>query len=368
MAKTKIAWTDYTHNPWRGCVKVAPECANCYADDLSKRNPQILGRWGTEASGGFRTVAAESYWRQLSSWNEQAKANAGNGLGHWPRVFMASMADIFEEWNGPMLDVQGRPLIFAGPRRIECWKPLDPHDRGGGIDPVTMRDVRYRVFDAIVENEWLDFLVLTKRPENIHPMLTDWLINHARGGLSRLLPLRNLWLGTSAGCQATLDTAAPALLSHAQQWARIAFLSCEPQIERIDVGRYVPSPDGFVAPDLSNGAVHMSEGAVGGGGYLNWIIQGGESGPHARDFDVGWLYDMKDQLAETAAVANIAHFVKQMGDKPVIASGYSGNEERFKWPVGWSVEETKTVISLTARAGADPGEWPDELQIQEFPK
>lgn len=27
---TQISWCDHTYNPWRGCRKVAPECANCY--------------------------------------------------------------------------------------------------------------------------------------------------------------------------------------------------------------------------------------------------------------------------------------------------------------------------------------------------
>ncbi len=29
-SKTKIAWTNKTWNPWRGCVKVSPGCEHCY--------------------------------------------------------------------------------------------------------------------------------------------------------------------------------------------------------------------------------------------------------------------------------------------------------------------------------------------------
>ena len=29
--KTKIAWTNKTFNPWRGCVQVSEACKNCYA-------------------------------------------------------------------------------------------------------------------------------------------------------------------------------------------------------------------------------------------------------------------------------------------------------------------------------------------------
>ena len=27
---TGISWTDHTWNPWQGCTRVSPGCANCY--------------------------------------------------------------------------------------------------------------------------------------------------------------------------------------------------------------------------------------------------------------------------------------------------------------------------------------------------
>ena len=30
-AATNIQWTDRTFNPWIGCAKIDPACANCYA-------------------------------------------------------------------------------------------------------------------------------------------------------------------------------------------------------------------------------------------------------------------------------------------------------------------------------------------------
>lgn len=32
MKGTTIEWADHTFNPWWGCVKVSPECDNCYAE------------------------------------------------------------------------------------------------------------------------------------------------------------------------------------------------------------------------------------------------------------------------------------------------------------------------------------------------
>jgi protein gp37 len=34
MAKSKIAWTEYSWNPTTGCSKVSPGCDNCYAESV----------------------------------------------------------------------------------------------------------------------------------------------------------------------------------------------------------------------------------------------------------------------------------------------------------------------------------------------
>lgn len=46
--QSKIEWTDHTFNPWIGCTKVSPGCANCYAERRSRRFPE-QGRWGPGA-------------------------------------------------------------------------------------------------------------------------------------------------------------------------------------------------------------------------------------------------------------------------------------------------------------------------------
>lgn len=32
-----IEWCDHTFNPWEGCTKVSPGCANCYAENRNAR-------------------------------------------------------------------------------------------------------------------------------------------------------------------------------------------------------------------------------------------------------------------------------------------------------------------------------------------
>lgn len=36
---TKIAWTQHTWNPIRGCTKISAGCDNCYAERMAKRFP-----------------------------------------------------------------------------------------------------------------------------------------------------------------------------------------------------------------------------------------------------------------------------------------------------------------------------------------
>jgi protein gp37 len=104
---TKIQWATHTFNPWRGCAKIAPGCANCYADAQSKRNPGTLGVWGPN---GTRVVASEAMWREPLKWNKAAACletfdcNAGDHSDCCPqkvrdRVFCASLADVFEDWG-----------------------------------------------------------------------------------------------------------------------------------------------------------------------------------------------------------------------------------------------------------------------------
>src|SRR6185295_6639711 len=60
MSKTTIEWTDYTFNPWSGCSKVSPGCANCYAEvNYSVRVRGV--KWGPQ---GNRIVKAESGWKE----------------------------------------------------------------------------------------------------------------------------------------------------------------------------------------------------------------------------------------------------------------------------------------------------------------
>lgn len=221
---TLIAWTDHTFNPWMGCHKVSQGCTHCYAETLVKNRMGKPDMWG---ASGIRQ-RTKGPWKNVPKWNAAAQAE---GRPH--RVFCASLADVFEDYPGP-------------------------------------NDWRADVWQVIRENPWLDFQLLTKRPENIARMLPeDWGDNEWR-----CYP--NVWLGTSIEDNRVAHRAADLVANE----ALIHFVSYEPAIGPLD--------------ELN---LH----------HLEWMIVGGESGPGHRDMNLEWARDMQRRCSENP----IAFFFKQ---------------------------------------------------------
>ncbi len=148
MGKTKIEWCDFTMNPWIGCSKVSPGCANCYAEALNHRWGH--SNWGP---GVPRRVTSPSYWQQPLKWNRAAEK-----AGERHRVFCGSLCDVMDS-EAP---IGARSWLLA---LIEAT----PH---------------------------LDWLLLTKRPEL-------W-------AYSRLPP--NVWVGVTVENQEQADKRIPLLM------------------------------------------------------------------------------------------------------------------------------------------------------------
>lgn len=301
---TKIQWCDHTFNPWRGCSRVSPGCDHCYAEAMSKRNPRALGIWGDD---GTRVIASESYWREPLRWNREAEM-----AGVRARVFCASLADVFEN----------RPELL---------------------------DARARLARVIAETPWLDWLLLTKRPENVVAL---W--EHAWWhGVEKKLGVwpRNIWLGTTCEDQARADERIPHLL---RVPAAVRFLSVEPMIGAVEMGPYL-------VDDLYRlGRAPRME--------IDWIIVGGESGPRARPFDIAWARSIVAQCKE----AGVPVFVKQLGARPLARDVYDLGHEAFR---AWDAEHAGepfppegVAARLRDRKGGDPAEWPEDLRVREFPR
>ncbi len=260
---SKIEWTHHTFNPWRGCSRVSEGCRACYAEAMSRRNPAVLGRWGVE---GTRVVASEMQWRQPIKWNRDAFV-----AGDRSRVFCASLADVFEEWQGSMLNSRGQVLHTHG--GYWPWAPAHetlPTQRN--FRPLVLDDVRRRLASLIWETQSLDWLLLTKRIENAQQMIYEMWFSGASWP-------KNYWLGTTVEnrkqglmrIEILRDTPAP-----------VKFLSCEPLLE--DLGRV----------DFRG---------------IDWVIVGGESGPKARPMHPDWARSIRDQCLS----AEVPFFFKQWG-------------------------------------------------------
>jgi len=266
-AETKIEWTSTIHpdgtktpgataNFWWGCVKVSALCDHCYAETLDKR----YGGSNWELDGRRRFI--KSVWNDLPKWNDLAQRT-----GQRKRVFVMSMGDFFED------------LPKGHPDREE------------------MQAARIKAIH-LMDTTWtsLDFLVLTKRISNVAKMVpARWT--------QGLWP-RNVRLGISVGTQKDAGRDIPRLL----EIDCPNFLSMEPLLERVDLTR-IPMTFPYHAPALTN---VLSVGPFGAGRYIrriDWVITGGESGPHARPSHPDWFRFLRDQCA----AADVPFHFKQGG-------------------------------------------------------
>lgn len=206
---SKIEWTHHTFNPWIGCTKVSPACDHCYAEAWDKRY-EGGAHWGAKAERR-RTKT----WANPVKWNKSA---AERGIRY--RVFCASLADVFDN------------------QVPEEWR----HD----------------LWELIRTTPHLDWLLLTKRPQNIKKMLPpDW----KRG-------YENVWLGTTVENQIEADRRVRELIKIP---AKVRFLSMEPLLGEV-----------FIPSIIS----------------IDWVIVGGESGAEYRAVNADWFRKIRDQCAE----------------------------------------------------------------------
>ena len=223
-ANSKIEWTTHTFNPWWGCTKVSEACKHCYAETWAKRVGQDV--WGPKPN---RRVMSDSHWKQPIKWNREAA-----GLADRPRVFCASMADVFED----------RDELVAHRRRL---------------------------FNLIEETSNLDWLLLTKRPENVL-RLVEW---------SNEWP-DHVWLGTTVELQHRADELLPYL---ERIPAKVRFISAEPLLGPLSIEDWL-------------------------GSTIDWVITGGESGPKARPASPAWFHDLHAQCMRQ----EVPFHFKQWGD------------------------------------------------------
>ncbi len=255
MKDSAISWTDHTFNPWIGCTKVSPGCANCYAATQDKFRKWTPEGWG---AGKPRKRTSASNWNEPRRWNRlQETSGAVHHGAARPRVFCASLAD----WLDDEVPIEWLADLLALVRKT-------PH---------------------------LDWLLLSKRPQNWATRLNEvvaWAMArdiHIAPVMQWLTgtPPANVWIGTTVEDQQRADERIPELVNIP---ARVRFLSCEPLLGPVNLSM----------------RTHRMEMAPG----IHWVICGGESGPGARPMHPDWARSLRDQCA----AAGVAFHFKQWGE------------------------------------------------------
>lgn len=260
---SKIEWTDHTFNPWVGCTKVSPACDHCYAEGWAKRTGQ------DQLWAGERRRTSTANWKEPLRWNRKAEVT-----GVRAKVFCASLADVFDnqvptEW------------------RVDLWRLIEATPN-------------------------LDWLLLTKRPQNAGQMMMEArraLLGADVDDRHVAWPRHNIWLGTTVENQQEADRRIPHLLNTP---AAKRFLSCEPLLGPVDLTRVKKRgaekfPDGNAATLNALWCWHDHGRPV--HPEIDWVICGGESGPGARPMEPDWGRALRDQCQ----AAGVPFFMKQMG-------------------------------------------------------
>jgi protein gp37 len=176
-ATSKIEWTTMTYNPWAGCSKVSPGCANCYAERMAKR----LKAMGVPH---YQDVVDEN------GWTGEVRP------GPWPPKF---------------------PGEAAGPKMIFVGSMTDVFH-----EQVPLNVIENLFFHMLASGGHNTFQILTKRIDRAVEFFSHFKLN------------RNpkFWIGVSVCNQAEANEKIPELLKIN---AAVRFVSVEPMLGPVDV-------------------------------------------------------------------------------------------------------------------------------------
>lgn len=246
---TKIEWTDATWNSIVGCSRISSECDRCYAATAAasarlQQFPQYqaVSKW----DGTVQFV--ESQWRKPLVLRQPI------------RIFVCSMSDLFHE-NVPD---SWRDKVFAV-CAIAChhtYQVLTKRTQRM-LDYFSQPDLGKR-WAKVIEEE----------------LMSSPCIGHLLDELEDDFLLDNVWLGTTAGVQTSVDERLP-ILSQLTDKGWTTFVSAEPLLEELNLG-------------LSTHKIRQ-------------VITGAESGRGARSMDENWVRSLRDQCVEN----QVAFFYKQ---------------------------------------------------------
>jgi protein gp37 len=306
---TPIEWATHTWNPWEGCTKVSPGCAHCYAEARNRRFSKGAN-WG---KGKPRRRTSAATWRKPALWNRDAEKQKRNDIGPFREM---------------------RPRVFPS---LCDW-----------LDDEVPVEWLADFMKLIQDTPHLDWLLLTKRPENWKARMEEVRATvqdgFAMDWLNGFDPA-NVWIGTSVEDQLRSDERIPELLNIP---AAGRFLSVEPllgPVSMLGLQTQAPYKPGYEPFTIQS---------------IDWVIVGGESGPGASPCNIEWIRDIVRQCK----AASVPCFVKQLG-ACVISNNSLG------WPNGTRGVSyppyKQSRFLLKHPKGGDPSEWPEDLRVRQFP-
>jgi len=292
--QSPIEWTEATWNPIAGCSLVSPGCTNCYA--MRRVAPRLAMNPATPHYAG--TVQG---WKAGPVWTGKIGVASDAVLLkplHWKRprmIFVNSTSDLFHPGVPDAVIDRIFAVMALCPQhtfQVLTKRPERMRDYIGEL-----RDGR-RVYELACDMVVWHGINVILIP---HPMFEQVAPPGLRVRLG-VWPLPNVWLGTSVEDQQRADERIPHLLATP---AAVRFISAEPLLGPIDIGRYLHDSDcaGWVADGL---CVCSEPRKV----CLNWVIVGGESGTGARPMHPDWARSLRDQCA----AAGVPFFFKQWGE------------------------------------------------------
>jgi protein gp37 len=307
-ANSKIEWTDATWPVVQGCDYESPGCSNCYAAPLLWRMMHHPNpKISTPLAGLVEARGDKRVWTGKIALREDRLS--------WPltlrephMIFVPSHGDLFHpdvpDW---FIDRAVAVMMLTPEHTYQLLSKRSDRQRD-----------YFRDLQRCVESDRPRFserwgsaaFKVSNSP------FADFAVDDAA------FPLPNLWIGVSAEDQLRWDQRTAHLRDTP---AAIRFVSAEPMLGWIEGGEALT--------------------------WLNWVILGNESGNVARDGNVGAIRRLLGQCQ----AAGVAAFVKQLGRFPVD-------------PENGIHEAPHPSLTFHDKKGGDPGEWPPEFRVRQFPK
>ncbi|MDF2140823.1 phage Gp37/Gp68 family protein [Paenirhodobacter sp. CAU 1674] len=303
---TNIEWTDATWNPITGCTLVSEGCRHCYAATLAatrlKHHPSRAGLARINAAGEAKFTGEVRF---NAKWLDQPL--------RWRkprRIFVCAHGDLFhesvpDEWIDKVFAVMALcpqhtfQVLTKRPDRMREYV-LGAHCDGARRFAVADAAEQiannfpvwdgngYRLWDGYAGKAW---------DQKVTAVLTgpQW-------------PMPNVWLGASIEDQTTADERIPLLLTTP---AAVRFVSAEPLLGSVDLRIVQARGSSRVQNCVTGGSFsETSLERLPDGPRIDWLIVGGESGPHARPMHPDWVRSMRDQCQS----AGVPFFFKQWGE------------------------------------------------------